>query len=260
MSCTYPHRVTTDIFNINNIVQTVGVVAGKNILIDTLRDVFREDREFHYVDDIFGFPKVRSNLDLDAEAGINDNENTRIFIGSTYRYDIKFHPSLSIKNTSTQYVPISFNQNILGVINRKEVLMDGYGNNTIITTPAYNTLVGAWDQNFEIKVTAESEIDREEITDIVQTMLIGPKRLELQDAGLFIKNLRTSGENEEPYGNNYLYSTTITIETRSEWKVAVPISNLVERIGLCVTFGDIENDRFADSLEINQLITQVDEL
>ena len=254
------HRVNSDIFSLENIVQTVGVVAGKNILIDTLRDVFRADREYKYVQDVFGFPKTPSNLGLESDAGLDDDETTRIFIGSTYRYDVKFYPALTVKSTGSDYVPISFNQNNSCIMYRKETLMDGYGNTTEISTPAFYTLVGAWDQTFEIKITAESQIDREEITDIVQTVLIGPRRMELQDAGLFIKKIRTGGESEEPYGNNYLYNTVITLETRSEWKVHIPISDVVERIGICATFGNTETEDYLDSLEINGILTQADEL
>ena len=225
-----------------------------------LRDVFREDREYQYVDDIFGFPKTPSNLGLDPAAGIEDEETTRIMIGSTYRYDVKFYPAITVKNTSTRYTPISFNQDYMGVMYRKELIMDGYGNNTIVSTPAYHTLVGAWDQTFEIKITAESEIDREEITDIVQTVLMGSRRLELQDAGLFIKTLSTSGEIEEPYANAYLYSTAISLETRSEWKIHIPISNTVERIGFILQIGDTEDEEYVDSLEVNIQLTQADEL
>jgi hypothetical protein len=254
------HRVNTDLFSANNIVQTVGVVAGKSLLVDTLRDVFREDSEFKYVEDVFGYPKIRPQIDLDPEAGLEDDETTRIFIGSTFRYDVKYYPAISVKNTRTSYVPVAFNQNWLGVVYRKELLADGYGNNVTISTPAYSTLVGAWDQTFEIKITAESELDREELTDIVTTILIGPKRLELQDAGLFIKTLGTGGEQEEPYGNGYLYTTSITLDTRSEWKVHVPISNVMERIGLIVTFGNLETGRMADALTINQVFSQADQI
>jgi hypothetical protein len=249
------HRVNTDLFGAFNIVQSVGVVAGKSLIIDTLRDVFREDAEFKYVEDVFGFPKVRGQSDLDAVAGLEDDETTRIFIGSTYRQDIKYYPALSVKNTRTSYTPVSFNQDWMGVVYRKELLADGYGNNVTISTPAYNTLVGAWDQTFEVKVTAESELDREELVDIVSTILIGPKRLELQDAGLFIKTLSTGGEQEEPYGNGYLYTSSITLETRSEWKVHIPIANVMERIGLIVTFGNLETGRTADALTINQVVS-----
>lgn len=245
------HRVNSDIFNNEHIIQTIGVVAGKNILIDTLREVFRNDREFKYVDDVFGFPKIPNYRGLDPAVGIEDQEASRIFIGSTYRYDVKFYPAITVKNTGTRYIPISFNQDYLGVMYRPELLMDGYGNNTIITVPAYNTLVGAWDQTFEIKITTESEIDREELSDIVMPVLMSTRRLELQDAGLFIKNMSAGGETEEPYGNNYLYSNSITLETRSEFKIHIPISNVAERIGFLITFGNIKTQEFASPLDIN---------
>lgn len=254
-----PHNVNSDLFNINHIVQTVGVTAGKNILIDTLRDVFREDREYKFVNDEFGFPKIQSMTNLDPDAGLDDEENTRIFIGSTYRQDVKFYPAITVKSTGTSYVPISFNQDVMGVIYRKELLMDGYGNSVITNTPAYNVLVGAWKQTFEVKITTESEVDREELTDIVQTILISSKRMELQNAGLFIETLRTGGESEEVYGNGYLYSTSITLETRSEFKIHIPISNLIEKIGLCITFGNLDGGT-VDSLRINGILTEADEL
>jgi len=87
----------------------------KNILIDTLRDVFSRDRHFKYVSDVFGFPKTPSHLGLSPGAGLDDEETTRIFIGSTYRYDIKFNPSIIVKNTGSKYNPISFNQNLLNI-------------------------------------------------------------------------------------------------------------------------------------------------
>lgn len=251
------HRVITDIFNLENVVQQTGIVHGKNILIDTIRDIFARDREYKYVADVFGFPKTPSHLGLDPSAGLDDNETTRIFIGSTYRYDIKFNPSIIIKNTGSKYVPISFNQNLLGIIHRKEILTDGYGNSSTIYTPAYHTLVGAWDQTLEVKIIAENEVDREEIADIVQVSLMGTRRLDLQHAGLFIKSISTSGESEEKYSNGYIYMMSINIDARSEWKVHIPISNTMERIGVCLTFNTIGGTA-ADGLTINEQITLAD--
>jgi hypothetical protein len=254
------HKVLSDIFNLENIVQTTGIMHSKNILIDCLRDIFRRDREYKYVEDVFGFPKTPGLLGFDPSVGLDDDESTRIFIGSTYRYDVKFHPSLIVKNTGLRYVPLSFNQEFLSVLYRKELIMDGYGNKTIISTPGAYVQAGIWDQTFEIKVTAESEVDREEIADIVQTTLMGPRRLELQQAGLFIKTLSSSGEQEEPYTNDYLYSISISLETRSEWKMHIPINNICERIGLCIHFNTINGNSAVDSLAINQIMTQTDEL
>ena len=254
------HKVLSDIFGLESIVQTTGIMHSKNILIDCLRNIFRRDREYKYVNDVFGFPKTPGLLGFDPSVGLDDDESTRIFIGSTYRYDVKFHPSIIVKNTGSRYVPISFNQDFLGVLYKKELIQDGYGNKTIISTPAAYTQVGAWDQTFEIKVTAESEVDREEIADIVQTTLMGSRRLELQQAGLFIKTLSSSGEQEEPYTNDYLYSVSINLETRSEWKIHIPINDVCERIGLCIHFDTLDGISTVDSLTINQVINQTDEL
>lgn len=254
------HRVITDIFNLENVVQQTCMMQSKNILIDTLRDIFRVDREYKYVDDVFGFPKTPSHLGLDPEAGLGDQETTRIFIGSSYRYDVKFNPSIIVRNTGNRYKPISFNQDWMGVTHTKELIVDGYGNKTIINTPAATTLVGAWDQTFEAKVVAETEMDREEIADIVMISLIGSRRKELEQAGIFIKNLSSGGEAEQPYANDYLYTASINLEIRSEWKILIPISNVMERIVMCLTFNTLDTDPPADGLTINEQITLADQL
>lgn len=252
------HKSITDIFNLENVVQQTGLVHSKNLIIDTLRDVFRQDRVYAYRQDVFGFPAIRSLLNEPPTAGLDDDVNTRILIGSTYYYNAKFYPALTVKNTGSRYVPISFNQDFMGVINKQELIMDGYGNKTIIQVPGAYVLVGAWDQTFEVKITAESEIDREELTDIVSVTLMGTRRQELQQAGLFIRTLSTTGEQEEPYANDYLYSVSINLETRSEWKVHIPINDVCERIGICIHFNTINGSAGSDALTINELITHSD--
>lgn len=252
------HRVHSDIFRLENIVSQVGCMHGKSLLIDELRNIFSQDREFKYVSDAFGFPLTPSHLGLEPDAGLDDGETTRIFIGGSYRYDVKFNPAISVKNTGSKYVPISFNQNLLSIIHRLETITDGYGNSSSIYTPTYSTIMGAWDQTFEVKIVAENEIDREEISDIVQATLMGTRRMALQRAGLFIKGMSTSGETEEKYANDYLYMLSINLDTRSEWKVHIPLSNTVERIGLMVTFGDGRGNTPSTALEINDIITSVD--
>ncbi|MFA5023440.1 MAG: hypothetical protein WC523_00585 [Patescibacteria group bacterium] len=196
-------------------------------------------------------------LGTDPSAGLDDEETTRIFIGSSYRYDVKFNPSIIVRNTGSRYSPISFNQDYLGTINRKEILTDAYGNQTQIYTPAYFTRVGAFDQTIEVKVIAESEIDREEIADIVQIVLMGSRRQDLQNAGVFVKTLATSGETEVPYANDYLYMTSVNLEIRTEWRIHVPISDVCERIGLCLTFKTLDGEA-SDALAVNMQLTHED--
>jgi len=251
------YNAVSDVFNLEHVVQQSGIVYTKNLLIDTLRDLFSNDRQFKYVSDVFGFPKTPSHLGLDPSAGLDDDETTRIFIGSSYRYDIKFNPSIIVKNTGNRYVPISFNQDYLGVIYRRELLTDGYGNQTTIQTPAYQVRVGAWDQTYEVKIIAENEIDREEITDIVQIALMGSRRQMLQDMGVFVKGMSTSGEAEQPYANDQLYTVSVSLEIRTEWRIHIPITDVCERIGLCLAFKTLDGDT-VDSLSANEVITFAD--
>lgn len=252
------HRVVSDIFGLEKVVQQTGMVHSKNILIDLLRNIFAQDRQYKYVSDVFGFPKTPSHLGLDSDAGLDDEETTRIFIGSAYRYDIKFNPSIIVRNTGSRYIPISFNQNLLGVINRVEKIMDGYGNVSTFRTPAFHTLVGAWDQTYEIKIIAENEVDREEIADIVQVTLMGTRRLELQKAGVFIKGMNSTGETEKEYANDYLYMVSINLDIRSEWKIHIPISDTCERIGVCLSFKTLDGESSSDAFSVNEVITTAD--
>lgn len=252
------HNASTDIFLHEYIVQQTGIVHGKNILIDTLRHVFAQDREYKYVTDVFGFPKTPSHLGLSSEAGIDDEESTRIFIGTAYRYDIKFNPSIVVRSTGSRYVPISFNQNRLGISHRRELIMDGYGNNVVINTPYARVLAGAWDQTFEVKIITENEVDREEIADIITSTLMMTRRIDLERSGLHIKSVSTSAETETQYANDHLYSISVNVEARSEFKVSIPISDVCERIGICLTFRAFDGGRVADGLTINEQITQSD--
>lgn len=255
------HRVVSDIFNLENVVQSVGIVHAKSILIDTLREIFRNDREFAYRTDIFGFPRTPTHLGLDPAAGLDDEETTRIFIGGTYRYDIKYNPSIWVKNTGTRYIPISFNQDLLNIIYTNERVVDGYGNETIIRTPKFHTLVGAWDQTFEIKVVTEDEVDREEIADIIMVSLQGSRRLEMQRDGVFIRSMSTGGETEQTYSNDHLYMISINLDIRSEWKIHIPINDVCERIALCITFDRFgSTDPPASGLDIIEQISLVDQL
>lgn len=245
------HNVYSDILGLEKVIQQTGILHAKSILIDCLREIFRRDRYFAFKTDRFGFPLTPSHLGLDPDAGLDDTDTTRIYIGGTYRYDVKFNPSVIVRNTGSRYVPISFNQDLMSVIYTTERLVDEDGEETLIRSPYAYTLVGAWDQTFEIKVIAEDPSDREEITDIIMVALQGTRRLELQREGVAIRSISSSGETEEQYANDWLYSISINVDVRSEWKVQIPISDVCERIGFCLTFDSIDTDTSADNLTVN---------
>lgn len=245
------HQVYSNFFSRNDIVKHVALVQGKNLLLDALREMFTNDSLYPYRQDEFGFPLVPDHTGLPIEEGgtqldqdgnliVNPSPNlsidahlsTKILITSTYRQDVKFYPVITVKQSSIKDHPISFNQNAILFHYRKEFIRDGYGNQIEIKTPTHYVFSDAWDQTFEIKITAESIVDRDHIADIVMTIW-HLKRDELRRAGLFIKNISGNGEQEEEsvkHTSKWLYTYTITLNTFSEWSREIPIRDVIERI------------------------------
>jgi hypothetical protein len=234
----------SDIPILDNIVANVGIVAGKNLIIDALRECFSRDREYSYRGDIFGFPKTPPNLGLDEDAGIADNTTTRLFIGAAFRYDVSYTPALIVRQTSTVYRPVSFNQNKWNIQYETQRMVDGYGLETFIEVPSRYSFAGFWEQTFEVKIVSKSLEDTNTLADIVLASLQTTYRDVLQQCGLFIKQVRSNGEQSENIGaKDPLFTQTISIDALSEWRREIPISNLVERIQFCFSFdvGSIDN-------------------
>jgi hypothetical protein len=122
--------------------------------------------------------------------------------------------------------------------------MDGYGNRSLIKVPTHKVYAGGWDQTFEILIAAESTLDREELSDLVASYLIGVARQPLQEAGLFVKTASYGGEREEDFANDKIYIQPITIETFSEYRREIPINDLVEIINFCFNFGVLGSGEF----------------
>jgi len=219
------HRVFSSFFSDNSIVQQTAIVAPKTLLIDGLRNTFRDDSIFTYRSDEYGFPLTP---DLTGKT-IDSIETTKILISDLYRYEVKFFPAIVIKSNGGSYKPISFNQN--GTVKyRTDEITNEYGARRTVSTPTHRVYAGAWDLGFDIQIYSESHSELEELVDIVSMALQYSLWNELRANGLFIKGLNIGGESAEPYANDYVYNQTITIQSRSEWRVEIPIDSIVEKI------------------------------
>jgi|TARA_R110001583_G_scaffold16234_17_gene66330 hypothetical protein len=253
------HRVFSSFFSDNNIVQQVAVVQPKNLLIDGLRNTFKSDSIFTYRSDEYGFPLTP---DLTGKT-IDSVETTKILISDMYRYEVKFFPAIVVKSNGGSYKPISFNQN--GTIKyRTDEVTNAYGAKSIVSTPTHKVYAGAWDLAFDVQIYSESHSELEELVDIVSMSLQYSLWNELRANGLFIKGMNISGENAEPYANDYVYNQTITIQSRSEWRVEIPIDNIVEKIVFrfdsvrhaipgVTTDADVLQLKYDDIIELTQL-------
>jgi hypothetical protein len=238
------HRVYSDLFKFSNISQQVLVGQGKNLLIDFLREYFKNDVFYRYETDAFGFPLTPNLTDLPPD--IKEKRTTRIFIGDIYRMDKRFFPSITIRYSSGKDFPISFNQEVTCKEYRLDFISDSNGEASYIHVPIYSILAGAWSQSFEIIITTESIPDREELTDLVSLFFMGTNRQELYEAGLFVKNVSMGSEKEDDLGNKKIYTQTISLDTFSEWRIRVPIdaNSLIDTINFCFQYGVFDRPNY----------------
>lgn len=245
----------SDIFNLDNVVQQSGVQQGRNMLIDILREVFARDKEWAFHKDLFGFPKTPSLRGLPNTAGLDDDDTTRIFIGSSYRYDVTYLPAITVRPMNISYKPVSFNQNQGTVSYGIQRVVDGYGNEEFVKIPTAFVSAGGWDQTFEVKVSSYSPEDTHAITDIVLQSLQGTFRNNLQDNGLFIKRVSGGGEQIENINqNDPVFHSVISVETYSNWRREIPIANMVDRVHFCMDIDIVDTDTPATNLSIKETI------
>lgn len=243
--------VFSDIYQLDNVVRNTAMMAGRNLLIDVLREIFKRDREYRYVTDKFGFPKTPYMAGLTLDDGLNNEKTTRIYIGSTHREDISFFPAITVRPASTTYAPISFNQNEQTFAYSTQKITDGYGNQSFISAPSAIIFAGAWEQAFEIKIIGRSLEDTISISDIVLVSLQNTYREVLRQTGLFIRNVSAGGTSSEEIGEaDPLHSVIINVNTYSEWRREIPISTLIERVQLCFDLDVSAEDIPANSLGI----------
>lgn len=249
-------KVYSDLFALGNFVQQTCVSQGKSLIIDALRENFKKDSFYAYRTDAFGFPLIRDMTDLPPDIG--DPRTTRIAIGDIYPLQTRFYPSINVRYSSGRYIPVSFNQNLTTKY-RVDLVVDGYGEQSLIKVPTHRVVAGAWDHTLEVIIATQSIPDREEITDIVAGFLMGQIRQELYEAGLFIRSISIGAEREEDYVNDKIYIQSITIECRGEFRRHIPLNSLIETINFCFNYklfdGDSSGVTDSFALDLTESIT-----
>lgn len=253
------HRVYSNYYSDNKIVQNVAIVHPKNLLIDTLRKYFKNDNVYTYRQDQYGFPLTP---DL-TQKSIDDLDTTKILISDIFRYETKFYPAITIKFSGGSHEQLSINQE--GTIKyRVDLEENKFKEVRKIKTPTHRVYAGIWDMNFEISIHSQSRSELEELVEIVSMILAYSSFNELRANGLLIKNVSIGSESSEQYANDYVYSCGISLNTRSEWRVEIPLENIIERIvfyfdvnrhpipGIS-TQADIQQMKFDELLDITNI-------
>lgn len=252
----------TDFYQIHGIVQNTMISFPKEILIETLRDEFSKDSYYHYVRDAWGFPNTPNLTDVPSTAGLEDDVTTRLFIGEAYRHDKKYFPAILVRGGASKYVPISMSQNEGLVQYRAVRVLDGYGNEKIFSLPSYFSTSGAWEGNLTIEIWAGDAEARDELVEIVSSIVTITNNKSLEHSGVIFKPISVNSPTEVEDGKNKIYKQSINCDIRTEWNRIIPIDNILNTIFFCVDFVNLESEEavIAPNIEVKSLIEIIEQL
>lgn len=219
------HVVYSSFYGDNHIVQNSLMVYPKQLVIDLLRREFSTDSEYTYRSDEYGFPLVRDLTDVDLDSDLT----TRILISDQYRFDMKFFPNIIVSSKGGSYKPLSASQN--GTIKyRTDYVEDAFGNRKKVSTPTHRVYAGMWEISMDIQINTESHVETEELTDLTAIMMQYKLFHELRAGGFIMKSFSVGAESTEQYVNDFIYSQNISISGISEWRVEIPVENVLEKV------------------------------
>lgn len=262
----------SDLFGLNNIIQSSMIVYPKEIIIATLRDFFSKDSYYHFSKNQWGFPNTTDHTDLPPgadlptyfnEHGANqEGLSTRLFIGENYRYDGIYYPAILVKSGGSRYVPISINRDKGGVQYDNIIYEDGYGNNVVINKPVSFFTAGAWEGSIIIDVMTRSLRSRDDLVELVAMCFTEITFDTLYDIGLIIKPIQISSPSETDDRVDKLFRQTLTLDIRTEWRRSIPIGRLIDAILFTINFQNLSNpdSPAAANLAINTEVSLLDTL
>lgn len=227
----------SDLFGIHNIVQNSMTLYPKELVVATLRNFFSNDSVYHFTYDMWGYPKTPDHTDLPLDAGYLNDISTRLFIGESYRFDVIYYPAIIVRHGGSTSVPISINRETASVKWGTMVFEDGYGNIKTFPTPEYFIFAGAWEGSINIDIRARDLRARDDLVDLVSILFVDIAFNDLVKSGLIVKGVSSGAPAETDDRNDHIFTQTVTLQIRSEWRRQIPVGNIIEVINMGVEFG-----------------------
>jgi len=258
--------IRTDLNQLHNVVQNTQNAQIKDTISGILRDEFSKDSYYSFVRDEFGFPKTPDLTNVPLDAGFNDDQTTRIFIGEHFRHDAIFYPALLVKMGSMSSIPISINRNKETVKYATTKVIDGYGNEKLFSVPTHYVFAGAWEGSVSIDIYARDIEARDELESTTSIILKDIRYEELLRAGIAVKKVSISGPSESQDRQQHpLFKSTVSLDIRTEWRREIPVESTMDAINICVEFGrlNVNPPVISPNLTINtqvQLLDLIDDL
>lgn len=252
----------TDLYRIWNTVQNTQLSFPRDLIIDVLRDEFSRDSYYRFVADPYGYPLAPDHTDMPLEAGIQDDITTRLWIGAPYHFDVIFYPAILVRTGGSSSTPLSFNRNRETIKYEPTVVLDGYGNKGIFSTPTHYVFAGAWEGNILVDIFTRDILTRDNLVSLCNLLFTDIRFEQIQRAGVVIKKSSASSPTESEDRQDKLYKQTITLDIRTEWRREIPVETVADAVSICVDFGRTDNDPpvIAPNLTVNTSIELIDEI
>lgn len=217
---------------VNPVLTTDHVEYIKNVLIDSLRDVFSRDPVYTYIQDPATGEPMWQDPGNQAE-GINPNLG--IVIRDVYDYEVEFLPALTIRVNGGNVTDVSFNQNQFTYDYQRdengEYVRDSFGR----PIPIYQEFSGIYTTTAVVFIHTFDTLSREELVSRVAILFKHVLRDQLTaDFGLFIQGVSVGGETESPYqeGNDMIYTQSVNLEILTGWNNRIPVGPELEAVNL----------------------------
>lgn len=112
--------------------------------------------------------------------------------------------------------------------------------NRVGTANAYG---GKFEANFDVEAIARDTTQMEEIADLVIMYLWAQKKAKLEFEGIEVLDTSMGGEAEEvadEVGDEYYYTSSLSIQLRADWEVHVPLPLTISRATQTTKAGDTD--------------------
>ena len=188
-------------------------------------------------DDILGALKVFFSMDDDFKYSLHDQAASYLKIYSSYPQESVSYPCIVATNCTMKPIIV------------------GIGSET----KQYLTIGGMGDKEFggqieyvlTLDCSAKSPTGREQLTERVVFALHWIARSYLEEGGIVVTNISSSGESDTPYGTEKIYTHTISVPFWTEWSEILNL-DMIEAIN--VRMNEIADIKFNKNVTTSDAI------
>lgn len=130
---------------------------------------------------------------------------TNMIIFDSFAEQLTKFPMIVVSNSSGRMIAGGISNDFASEVYAKDGTVEGY---------LYG---GMYEFNIEVEIGTKTTLEREVLMDITTSALRFSLRRRLEYYGVIIKEMSYGGENATPYNSDMIYTSTMTMQTYSEW-------------------------------------------